>query len=561
MDEKREVRMACEWFKEKSFYQIWIRSFCDGNGDGIGDLYGVYNKLEYIKSLGVDGIWFSPIYPSPNADFGYDISDYKNIHPEYGDLEQFKKVLNKAHEMGMKVIMDLVINHTSDEHPWFIESCKGKDNPYSDYYIWRDGKNKKLPNNWDSLFEGKAWEYVPSRDQYYLHIFAKKQPDLNMDNPMVREEVKSIMRFWLDMGVDGFREDVITFISKVEGLPNGLPFIPMANGMPFYKDGPHIHEYLEEFREVCNDYDCFLLGEGPMTTTKSALRYLSGDNHTLDIMFNFDHMMADCFLTEYIHRPFNLIKLKKAYSKWQKELNGKAWNTLYIENHDHPRVVSRYGSEKYHRESATMLAASFIFQQGTPFIYQGQEIGMTNIKLDSIDKYVDVSSKTNYHKFHTRDSIEKRLERIYYSSRDSARTPMQWDDSDHAGFSEAEPWFYVNENYRKINVKAQESDDYSVLNFYRKCLDYRKKSEVILWGDYKEYFRKDPFLYEYERSYKGKKVLVVCSFSEHKMPVLVPKEYKDMDGYIKGEIVLCNYQTYDENTLQPYESRVYEFEP
>ena len=561
MDEKREVRMACEWFKEKSFYQIWIRSFCDGNGDGIGDLYGVYNKLEYIKSLGVDGIWFSPIYPSPNADFGYDISDYKNIHPEYGDLEQFKKVLNKAHEMGLKVIMDLVINHTSDEHPWFIESCKGKDNPYSDYYIWRDGKNKKLPNNWDSLFEGKAWEYVPSRDQYYLHIFAKKQPDLNMDNPKVREEVKSIMRFWLDMGVDGFREDVITFISKVDGLPNGLPFIPMANGMPFYKDGPHIHEYLEEFREVCNDYDCFLLGEGPMTTTKSALRYLSGDNHTLDIMFNFDHMMADCFLTEYIHRPFNLIKLKKAYSKWQKELNGKAWNTLYIENHDHPRVVSRYGSEKYHRESATMLAASFIFQQGTPFIYQGQEIGMTNIKLDSIDKYVDVSSKTNYHKFHTRDSIEKRLERIYYSSRDSARTPMQWDDSDHAGFSEAEPWFYVNENYRKINVKAQESDDYSVLNFYRKCLDYRKKSEVILWGDYKEYFRKDPFLYEYERSYKGKKVLVVCSFSEHKMPVLVPKEYKDMDGYIKGEIVLCNYQTYDENTLQPYESRVYEFEP
>ena len=289
--------MKNEWYKSMSFYQIWIRSFYDGNGDGIGDLYGVYEKLEYIKSLNVDGIWFSPLYPSPNADFGYDISDYKNIHTDYGDLEQFRKVLNRAHELGMKVIMDLVINHTSDEHPWFIESRKSRDNPYSDYYIWRDAKNGRLPNNWDSLFEGKAWEYCPEREQYYLHLFAKKQPDLNMDNPKVREEVKDIMRFWLDMGVDGFREDVITFISKAKNLPDGLPFIPAANGMPYYKDGPHIHEYLSEFREVCKEYDCFQLGEGPMTTTKSALLYMNGKDKVLDLMFHFDHMMADCLFT------------------------------------------------------------------------------------------------------------------------------------------------------------------------------------------------------------------------------------------------------------------------
>lgn len=546
--------MACEWFKEMSFYQIWIRSFCDGNGDGIGDLYGVYDKLEYIKSIGVDGIWFSPIYPSPNADYGYDISDYKNIHPDYGDLEQFKKVLNKAHDLGLKVIMDLVVNHTSDEHPWFINSCKSKDNPYSDYYIWKDAKNGKLPNNWDSLFEGKAWEYVPSRNQYYLHIFAKKQPDLNMDNPKVREEVKSIMRFWLDMGVDGFREDVITFISKADGLPDGLPFIPMANGMPFYKDGPRIHEYLGEFREVCNEYDCFLLGEGPMTTTKSALSYMTGSNKSLDIMFNFDHMMADCFLTEYIHHPFKLKKLKRAYSKWQREINGKAWNTLYIENHDHPRVISRYGSEKYHRASGTTLAASFIFQQGTPFIYQGQEIGMTNIKLDSIDKYVDVSSKTNYHKFHTKDSLEKRLERIYNSSRDSARTPMQWDGSVNAGFSKCKPWFYVNSNYKKINVAAQEKDDNSILNFYRKCLKYRKNSDVILWGSYREFYKSSPRVYVYERFYEGKRVLVICSFSNHVIELPIPREYRGK----KGKLVLCNYKERYKNILRPYETRIYE---
>ena len=552
MDSSSEVRNR-DWYKRMSFYQIWIRSFADGNGDGIGDLYGVYEKLDYIKSLGVDGIWFSPIYPSPNADFGYDISDYKNIHPEYGDLDQFKMVLNRAHELGMKVIMDLVVNHTSDEHPWFIESRKGKDNPYSDYYIWRD-----KPNNWDSLFEGEAWEYDKVRGQYYLHIFAKKQPDLNMDNPKVREEVKSIMRFWLDMGVDGFREDVINFISKREGLPNGLPFLPAAKGMSHYKDGPHIHEYLAEFRKVCDEYDCFQLGEGPMTTVKSALNYLTGPTKSLDMMFSFDHMMADCFYTEYLHRPFSLVKLKKAFTKWQKALDGKGWNALYMENHDHPRIISRYGSEHYWRESGTMLAVSYLFQQGTPFIYQGQEIGMMNIRLTSIDQYVDVSSKTNYNTYHLRESVEKRLQRIHVSSRDSSRTPMQWDDSAHAGFSTAEPWFFVNSNYKKVNVAAEEKDDDSILNFYRRCIALRKSSETLIYGKYNEFFPKHKELYIYERVLGDERYLIICSFSRLPHRMKIPDFYKGKTG----ELVLCNYsdQPLKDDWLKPYEARVYRYQ-
>ena len=549
--------MENDWYKKMSFYQIWVRSFADGNGDGIGDLYGVYDKLEYVKSLGVDGIWFSPIYPSPNADYGYDISDYKDIHPDFGDLDQFKKVLGKAHELGLKVIMDLVVNHTSDEHPWFIESRKGKDNPYSDYYIWRD-----KPNNWDSLFEGEAWEYDRQRGQYYLHIFAQKQPDLNMDNPKVRQEVKDIMRFWLDMGVDGFREDVINFISKKEGLPNGFPLLPAAKGMSHYKDGPHIHEYLAEFREVCKEYDCFQLGEGPMTTVKSAQKYLTGKTKSLDMMFSFDHMMADCIYTEYIHRPFSLVKLKKSFTKWQNALNGKAWNALYMENHDHPRIISRYGSEHFWRESGTMLAASFIFQQGTPFIYQGQEIGMTNIKLMSIDQYVDVSSITNYHTYHLKEDPERRLHRIHLSSRDSARTPMQWDSSANAGFSTVQPWFYVNPNYKRVNVAKEEKDSQSILNFYRKCLSLRKSTNTLIYGDYKEYFPKDKNIYMYERSLNGESYLIICSFS--RLPVKVHKPEKFVGK--RGKLMLCNYPTLSgtktrtmRGYFRPYETRIYRY--
>lgn len=545
-------------FRSMSLYQIWIRSFSDGNGDGIGDLYGVYDKLDYIRSLGVDGIWFSPIYPSPNADYGYDISDYKNIHPDYGDLDQFRRVLDKAHSLGLKVLLDLVINHTSDEHPWFQESRRGRDNPYSDYYIWRDPRwkrrRKRPPNNWFSQFEGLAWEYDDQRDQYYLHVFAKKQPDLNMDNPKVREEVKSIMRFWLDMGVDGFREDVITFISKHPRLPDGIPFLPAINGLPYYKDGPNLMTYLSEFREVAREYGAVQIGEAPMTPVKTALRYLTGKDRVLDMMIQFDVMMADCFLTEYVHHNFRLTKLKRAFSKWQYALEGKAWNALYLENHDHPRVISRYGSEKYWRESGTMLAACFLFQQGTPFIYQGQEIGMTNIRLSSIDQYLDVASIYAYHHFHKHEPQAKRLHRIHISSRDSARTPMQWDGSENAGFSKAEPWFFVNPNYPVINVAREEKNPDSILNFYRRCLALRKSSRTLLRGSYREYNKCSRTIYLYERRLKKERILVICSFSDKNKKYRLPAGFNERDA----DLLLCNYAGGSlPGILRPYETRVF----
>ena len=545
-------------YRKMSFYQIWIRSFCDGNGDGIGDLYGVYDKLEYIRSQGVDGIWFSPIYPSPNADYGYDISDYKNIHPDYGTLEQFRRVLQKAHELGLIVLLDLVINHTSDEHPWFLESRKSRDNPYSDYYIWRDPrhhkKGRRPPNNWFSQFEGLAWEYCEERQQYYLHLFARKQPDLNMDNPRVREEVKEIMRFWLEMGVDGFREDVITFISKHEDLPDGLSFLPAINGLPYYKEGPNLLRYLKEFRRVALEYGAIQIGEAPFTTAKAALRYVAGKNRVLDLMIQFDPMMADCLGTEYVHLPFSLRRLKRAFSRWQTRLDGKAWNALYLENHDHPRVISRYGSRRFWRESGTMLAACYLFQQGTPFIYQGQELGMTNIRLPSIGHYLDVASIHAYHTFHRREPEKKRLHRIHISSRDSARTPMQWSAGRNAGFTTGKPWFYVNPNYKRINAEAEEQDPESILNFYRRCLQLRKESETLLWGSYREYFRRSRHLYMYERRRRGERILVICSFSGKDRSWRLPKGYA-REG---GELLLSNY-TGAENfgRLRPYETRVY----
>ena len=537
-------------FRGMSFYQIWIRSFCDGNGDGIGDLTGVYNKLDYIKDLGVDGIWFSPIFPSPNADYGYDISDYKDIHPDYGTLDDFRRVLDKAHKLGLKVLLDLVINHTSDEHPWFKESCKGKDNPYSDYYIWRDpifkGERRLPPNNWFSQFEGLAWEYNENRGQYYLHVFTRKQPDLNMDNPKVREEVKSIMRFWLDMGVDGFREDVITYISKDKRLPDGIPFIPAINGLKFYNEGPNLHNFLSEFRAVALEYGAVQIGEAPNTSVSGALKYIAGPDRVLDMMIQFDTMMADCFMADYIHLPFSLRRLKRAFTRWQYGLGENAWNALYLENHDHPRVLSRYGSEDYRRASGSMLAACFILQRGTPFIYQGQELGMTNIALDSIDKYNDVVSVYAYHHFHTHEPVEKRLRRIHISSRDSARTPMQWSAAENAGFSEYEPWFYVNPNYKTVNAEAEDKDPESILNFYRKCLQLRKSSETLLKGSYREYRRFSSRIYMYERAYEGEKILVICSFSKKEIGCRIPRAFYKGSGKTReaspaAEVILDNY--------------------
>lgn len=554
--------MKKTWYKEMAVYQIWPRSFCDSDGDGIGDLGGVLKKLDYIKSLNVDAIWFSPLYPSPNADYGYDISDYKNINPEYGDLETFKKVLDEAHKRGLRVFMDLVINHTSSEHEWFRESMKSKDNPYHDYYFWRKGKSdKKPPNNWLSCFEGGAWEYNKELDEYYLHVFSKGQPDLNMDNPKVREEVKSIMRFWLDMGVDGFREDVITYISKDEGLPDGFP-LPISTGIEHYKKGPHLYEYLAEFRhDVLDHYDCFTVGEGPMMTTETALEFITeGENQVLNTMFHFQHMEADSIMTDWVSVPFSLKKLKKAFTHWQNELAGKAWNTLYLENHDHPRIINRYGSLKYRVESAKMLATMCYLQCGTPFIYQGQEIGMTNIHIDSLDKYKDVVTFNNQKVF-AKIGIkgDRFLKLANKCSRENARTPVQWDDSPYAGFSTAKPWFELNPNYTEINVQAAENDPNSILNYYRKLLKFRKENEIAVYGSYKEHLKESRTLYVFEREYEGQRMLVINSFTDKNVRFEAPSGF-DLS---KGELVLSNYRIcpLSDNSFvtRPYETRVYLF--
>ena len=546
------------WYKDMVFYQIWPRSFCDGNGDGIGDLKGVLSRLDYLKLLGVDGIWFSPLYASPNADMGYDISDYYSIHPEYGTMEDFQAVLDGAHERGMKVIMDLVVNHTSDEHPWFLAS-KDKNSPYRDYYFWREGK--KRPNNWSSLFEGKAWEWDSQAQAWYLHIFAKKQPDLNMDNPKVRQEVKNILRFWLDMGVDGFREDVITFISKRPGLPNGLP-IPAACGMEHYMDGPNVHKYLREFREVLNEYDCFVVGEAPMMNEKNALRYITeGPKQELDMMFHFEHMEADCLFTDVFQKPFDLLKLKKAFSKWQYALEGKGWNALYLENHDHPRIISRYGSEEYRVVSGKMLANCFMLQRGTPFIYQGQEIGMVNINLPNPDDYQDVQTINNTRTLRMMGmSRKKAAERISRTARGNARTPVQWDDSENAGFTTGKPWLPVNPNYKTINARAEILDSNSIFNHYRKLIAFRKSHPVAVYGDYKEHFEDSRELYVYERNLDGKRLLVICSFSDKTVGFWAPEGF----DLTKGKLVLANYMENNMHgngfTMRPYETRVYYFE-
>ena len=552
------------WYKEMVVYQIWPRSFKDSNGDGIGDLEGIYEKLDYVKSIGIDAIWFSPLFKSPNADYGYDIADYMDINPEYGDMETFKKVLNGCHERGMKVFMDLVVNHTSTEHYWFKEACKSVDNPYHDYYIWRKGKGKngkRPPNNWLSTFEGGAWEYVPEVDEYYLHVFTKGQPDLNMDNPKVREEVKNVMKFWLDMGVDGFREDVITYISKREGLPNAIP-IPVACGMEHYNCGPHLYEYLKEFHDdVLSKYDCFTVGEGPLITPEKVLRFVTeGDRQVLKTMFSFDHLEADCFMTDWMKTPFNLKKMKKCYQKWYDAMNGKGWHTLYLENHDHPRIVDRYGSLKYRVESAKMLATMCYLQKGTPFIYQGQEIGMTNIELKSIDEFKDMMTFNNQKTF-AKIGIkgDKFLKMANAGSRENSRTPVQWDDSAYAGFSTVEPWFNLNENYKEINVAQAEADENSILNYYRKLLKFRKEHEVAIYGDYKEHYKNSDKLYVYERNLDGEKILVVCSFSEKSVNFTAP----DGIDLSKGELVLSNYKltplTNNSFVTRPYECRVYYF--
>ncbi len=544
------------WYKDMVFYQIWPRSFKDGNGDGMGDLWGVLEKLDYIKSLGCDGIWLSPVYPSPGADCGYDIADYMDIDPAFGGMEAFKAVLKGLHGRGMKLLMDLVVNHTSDEHEWFQKS-RQRIAPYTDYYIWRPAKpNGKLPNNWQSNFEGSAWQWDEVRGEYYLHLFAVKQPDLNMDNPLVREEVKRILRFWLDMGVDGFREDVITFISKKEGLPDDHLF-PIYKGMRFYNHGPHVHEYLSEFKkDVLDHYDCMTLAEAPLVSPKHALSYIDEENGQIDMMIQFQCQTADCLFTDWMPMKFSLRRMKKAFSSWQYELEGKSWNMLYIENHDHPRIISRYGSEAYRRESGKALAAAYLFQKGTPFIYQGQEIGMLNWKPANPELYNDVHTRNRFARANQKKPLDKRLRELWRSSRDSARTPVQWDDSENAGFTTGTPWLPVNENYREINAAAEDRDPDSLLNFYRKAISLRKALPAVRYGDYKEYYRANSKLYVYSRKTDDQKLLIICSFADTELKIKVPSGF-DLRS---GKLILQSHSDVSENILRPYESRVYLWE-
>ena len=541
------------WYKDMVFYQIWPRSFKDGNGDGMGDLWGVLEKLDYIRSLGCDGIWFSPIYPSPGADCGYDIADYMDIAPEFGGMEAFRQVLDGVHARGMKLVMDLVVNHTSDEHVWFQKS-RQRIEPYTDYYIWRPGTpDGPLPNNWDSNFEGKAWTWDEVRGEYYLHLFAVKQPDLNMDNPLVREEVKKILRFWLDMGVDGFREDVITYISKKDGLPDDRLF-PIYKGMRHYNHGPRIHAYLSEFKQdVLSHYDCFTLAEAPLVWPGRALSYIDEQQGQMDMMIQFQCQCADCLFTDWLPTRFSLRRMKKAFTDWQYKLAGKAWNMLYLENHDHPRIISRYGSERFWKESGKTLAVSYLFQQGTPFLYQGQEIGMLNWQPESPEMYEDVQTRYNYAHSSVNKPADVRLRKLWRSSRDSARTLVQWDDSANAGFTTAEkPWFHVNPNYPLINVARQEADPDSILHFYRKAIALRKSLSVVRHGVYREHFRHSGRHYVYSREMEGERLLVICSFTDRETRLPLPRGF----SLHSAELLLCNYEG-ESAVLRPWESRVY----
>lgn len=542
------------WAKEMVVYQIWPRSFKDSNGDGIGDINGVISKLDYLQDLGINCIWFSPLYKSPQKDYGYDISDYYSIAPEYGTMDDFKKLIAECKKRNIRIIMDLVINHTSDQHEWFLKSLEG-DKKYHDYYFWRKGKGKRPPNNWMSSFPGDAWKYRKETGEYYLHLFAVEQPDLNHDNPEVREEVKKIMNFYLDLGVDGFREDVIVYISKKEGLPNGFP-IPVMRGFENYTEGPNLHKYLAEYRQEIKKRDAIQIGEAPMMTPKKAMKYIAGDDRVLDMVFGFEHVQADCIGAAVVKTGFKLKKLKKAYNRWQKGLYGRAWNTNFLENHDIPRIVSRYGSEDYRVDSAKALAITYAFLTGTMFIYQGQEIGMTNVPFETWDDFKDVATfniKELMEKTHL-FSKKKIFENIKYGARDNARTPVQWSSEKYAGFSAVEPWYLVNSNYKEINVEAEEKDPNSVLNFYKKVIKLRNENkETAIYGEFKMMYNSDNHILAYKKIAEKDELFVVVNLSKKTLSDRKIDKVIQKGNY---ELILANMES-TKGLIKPYEARVY----
>lgn len=556
--------MEKRWWKESVVYQIYPRSFCDSNGDGIGDLNGITSKLDYLKELGVDVIWLSPVYKSPNDDNGYDISDYQDIMDEFGTMEDFDRMLATAHEKGIKIMMDLVVNHTSDEHKWFIESRKSTDNPYRDYYIWRPAKEDgSLPNNWGSCFSGPAWEYDKTTDMYFLHLFSKKQPDLNWDNPVVRQEVFDMMNWWLEKGVDGFRMDVISLISKEQPeLPDKEPGINGYATFNVSANGPHVHEYLQEMRQkALNNADTITVGECSGVTLEEAKKYARSDEKELNMVFQFEHMDVDSDekAGKWTTRKMDLRDLKKILTRWQKGLQDIAWNSLYWENHDQPRSVSRFGndSDEYREISAKMLATCIHMMQGTPYVYQGEELGMTNCPFNTLENFRDLESINAFHELTEQDKMteEEMMAAIGYKGRDNARTPMQWDDSANAGFSgaDATPWIMVNPNYTKINAKDQVSREDSVFKYYQKLIRLRHESDLIVYGTYDLILDDDKDIYAYIRTLGDEKLIVYCNFSENTREVELSEEFTD------GKILISNYndaKVSEKITLRPYKAIV-----
>jgi len=533
--------MEEKWWQRSTVYQIYPRSFQDSNGDGIGDLPGITSRLEYIRDLGADTVWLSPVYKSPNDDNGYDISDYQDIMDEFGTMEDFDALLEKAHSLGLKIVMDLVVNHTSDEHRWFAESRSAKDSHYRDYYFWREGREDGPPNNWGSCFGGSAWQKDDRTGEYYMHLFSRKQPDLNWDNPTVRDEVFRMMDWWLQKGIDGFRMDVISLISKPEGLPDGVPGPTGYASFELCANGPHEHEYLREMnRRVLSGHDLLTVGECAGVTIEEAKSYARLDGSELSMVFQFEHMAADFNpkLGRYAMPKRDLPRLKAILSRWQKELDGVAWNSLYWDNHDQPRVVSRYGSseERYRERSAKMLATCLHMMQGTPYVYQGEELGMTNFPWTDLKQMNDIESLGNYRDLYAKGYLteEEGMEMLRLRSRDNARTPMQWDEGPEAGFTTGTPWLPVNPNHVSINAREQQARPDSVFHYYRRLIALRRELDIIVHGHFDLLEPEHPDLFVYTRTWNGERLLTVCNFSDKTVPWQFPQEYRDAELLISN---------------------------
>ncbi|MDJ1091531.1 alpha-glucosidase [Macrococcus caseolyticus] len=550
------------WWKEAVCYQIYPRSFKDSNGDGIGDINGITEKLDYLKELGIDVIWVSPIFESPNDDNGYDISDYQEIMRDFGTMEDFDRLLYEVHARDMKLILDLVINHTSDEHSWFVEAKKSKDNEFRDWYIWKDGKGDKEPNNWASIFEGSAWEYDATTNQYYMHVFSRKQPDLNWENENMRQAIYNMVNWWLDKGIDGFRVDAISHIKKSfdKGDLPGADKLGYAESFEGHMNQPGIQEHLQELKENTFDkYDIMTVGEANGVTIEDSDEWVGEENGKFNMVFQFEHLNL---WDHNVGKSFDIKGYKDVLNSWQKGLENKGWNALFIENHDRQRVSSTWGDdEEYWYESSTSHAVVYFLQQGTPFIYQGQEIGMTNYPFEDIIDFDDVHAKNIYNqelkKGVPKEEVMEMLRRI---SRDNTRTPMQWDDTKNAGFTKGTPWLKVNPNFEDINVFKQEKDENSILNFYKQLIQLKKKHLTLTYGTFDLIYPEDTKVFAYTRTYEGDQFIIIGNLSHDKVTLK-----KDESLEMKDEsLVLYNYQKEDRSedifTFQPFEARIYHIE-